>query len=35
MMGSYKFPKHFEEIVIVDGLEREVLIVNFELHPKW
>jgi hypothetical protein len=34
MMGSYKFPESFEEIVVADGLEGKVLVGDSELNAK-
>jgi hypothetical protein len=34
MMGSYKFPESFEQIVVVDGLEGEVLVADTEMHAE-
>jgi hypothetical protein len=32
MVSSYKFPEGLEEIVVVDGVEGEVLVGDSELH---
>jgi hypothetical protein len=34
MVGSYKFPEGFEQLVVVDGLEREMLVANAKLRAE-
>ncbi len=34
MMGSYKFPESFKQLVVIDGLEWEVLVANTKLSAE-
>ena len=34
MMGSYKFPESFKQLIVIDRLEGKVLVADAKLHAE-